>query len=245
MFSDHHVSGMIRGLLVSVRSPTEAEAALDGGADVIDVKEPLRGPLGRADDGVVADVAAAVAGRRPLSIAAGELVARRPLPSLDAARWVKLGVAGAGGAGAIRRGVRRPLAVLGADRLRLVAYADHAAAGSPPVEEVLRIAASEGLRWAMVDTFDKAGASLFDACSAGRLQRVIARANRAGMDVALAGRLDLGTLADAFRAGADVVGVRGAVCGGDRAGSVRSDAVRRARAEFVAAMGPVAGAGGG
>ena len=43
-------------LLVSVRSAAEAEAALLGGADVIDVKEPDRGPLGRADDAVIAAV---------------------------------------------------------------------------------------------------------------------------------------------------------------------------------------------
>ena len=34
------------GLLVSVRDGQEARAALDGGAAVIDVKEPLRGSLG-------------------------------------------------------------------------------------------------------------------------------------------------------------------------------------------------------
>ena len=49
-------------LLVSVRSAAEAEAALTGGASVIDVKEPTRGALGRADDGVIADVIGAVAG---------------------------------------------------------------------------------------------------------------------------------------------------------------------------------------
>ena len=38
-----------RDYLVSVRSPEEALAALEGGADLIDVKEPSRGPLGAAD----------------------------------------------------------------------------------------------------------------------------------------------------------------------------------------------------
>ena len=36
-------------LLVSVRSPVEAQAAVAGGAGIIDVKEPSRGSLGRAD----------------------------------------------------------------------------------------------------------------------------------------------------------------------------------------------------
>ena len=36
-------------LLVSVRSADEAEAAIAGGADVIDVKEPSHGPLGMSE----------------------------------------------------------------------------------------------------------------------------------------------------------------------------------------------------
>ena len=41
------------GLLVSVRSAAEALAALAGGADVIDVKEPNQGSLGAADDDTI------------------------------------------------------------------------------------------------------------------------------------------------------------------------------------------------
>src|SRR5690554_1200212 len=48
-------------LLVSVRSPEEAEAALVGGADLIDVKEPAAGSLGRAADAVIEAVIGCVA----------------------------------------------------------------------------------------------------------------------------------------------------------------------------------------
>src|SRR5262249_26387315 len=61
------------GLLVRVRSGTEGEAARHGGADLIDVKEPRRGPLGRAEREVIADVVRCVAGQRPVSAALGEL----------------------------------------------------------------------------------------------------------------------------------------------------------------------------
>ena len=63
-----------RGLLVSVRNAAEATEALAGGASIIDVKEPSRGPLGRADADVTAAIAEAVAGRAPLTVACGELV---------------------------------------------------------------------------------------------------------------------------------------------------------------------------
>jgi hypothetical protein len=61
------------GLLVSVRSPEEAELALAGGADIIDVKEPAQGALGRAADRTIGAVLDRVAGRRPVSAALGEL----------------------------------------------------------------------------------------------------------------------------------------------------------------------------
>src|SRR5437870_4410912 len=84
-------------LLVSVRSAAEAEAALAGGAHVIDVKEPLHGSLGRAGEGTIAEVIARVAGRRPVSAAMGELANSSeatpyPRPGLAFAKWGLFGM---------------------------------------------------------------------------------------------------------------------------------------------------------
>lgn len=63
-------------LLVSVRSAQEAEAALAGGCDILDVKEPSRGPLGMADRSVIAAVAQVAARHGALcSAACGEAAA--------------------------------------------------------------------------------------------------------------------------------------------------------------------------
>ena len=43
-------------LLVSVRDALEARVAMGAGVDLIDVKEPRRGSLGRASNSVVAAV---------------------------------------------------------------------------------------------------------------------------------------------------------------------------------------------
>ncbi|MBW8883984.1 MAG: hypothetical protein JF612_04235 [Planctomycetia bacterium] len=61
------------GLLVSVRSAAEAETALAGGADIIDVKEPRRGALGPADPIVWKEILAVIGRRVPVSAALGEL----------------------------------------------------------------------------------------------------------------------------------------------------------------------------
>ena len=43
-------------LLVSVRSEEEARAALAGGAEIIDAKEPSRGALGAVEIGVLREI---------------------------------------------------------------------------------------------------------------------------------------------------------------------------------------------
>src|SRR5690349_12551439 len=88
------------GLLVSVRSAVEALAAYAGGAAVIDMKEPARGPLGQADPAVWQAVRAAVPRAITLSVALGELVEWRGRDPIDPAwfdgiSYRKLGLAGA------------------------------------------------------------------------------------------------------------------------------------------------------
>jgi uncharacterized protein (UPF0264 family) len=101
-------------LLVSVRNAAETAAALAGGADLIDVKEPDRGSLGAADARQIAEVVRHVAGRVPVSVALGELtdVVGQPLPDLTGVTYAKLGLAGC----AIRSGIRQNS---GADRSRI------------------------------------------------------------------------------------------------------------------------------
>jgi uncharacterized protein (UPF0264 family) len=85
------------GLLVSVRNPAEAELALSGGANVIDIKEPSRGALGAADPEVWRDIQSVVGGRAIVSAALGELL-DGGLPQIAAEtrglRFAKIGLAG-------------------------------------------------------------------------------------------------------------------------------------------------------
>lgn len=66
-----------QGLLVSVRDAAEAAEATEGGATIIDVKEPRHGPLGPAEPEAIAAVARLVGTRRPWTMACGELGAER------------------------------------------------------------------------------------------------------------------------------------------------------------------------
>src|SRR6516162_4075910 len=85
------------GLLVSVRSAEEARAAVEGGATVVDVKEPDRGPLGRASGETWRAVLEMVPPSIPVSVALGELGEwQGGLGSLEGIAFRKLGLSGAG-----------------------------------------------------------------------------------------------------------------------------------------------------
>jgi uncharacterized protein (UPF0264 family) len=90
-------------LLVSVRSADEVEAALAGGADIIDAKEPANGSLGAVSPATLAKVASRIPAVQELSIALGDVrtvaevitsIDRLELPPRTAPTYLKLGFAG-------------------------------------------------------------------------------------------------------------------------------------------------------
>lgn len=101
-----------QGLLVSVRDTEEAEAALAGGAAIIDVKDPAAGSLGAASAAAVAAVAATVGQRAAWTVAAGELRDELACPG-TIQRWLAAIAAAAGPApGAMPAAVKVGLAGL-------------------------------------------------------------------------------------------------------------------------------------
>src|SRR5437764_164367 len=85
-------------LLVSVRGPVEACAALAGGADVIDAKDPACGALGAVSAERLAAIRRTVGAARPVSAALGDArdegtVAAAAAAAAGAA-FVKLGFGG-------------------------------------------------------------------------------------------------------------------------------------------------------
>lgn len=230
-------------LLVSVRDVEEAQVALDEGVDLIDLKEPNVGALGRVSDSLAAEVAALVVGRTPLSMALGELSdyfptdkALAPVRSLgDIPRGVgfaKVGLARCGP----RRHWARGWQLLarqfprGVERV-FVVYADVAEAESPPTERVIDEATRAEARAVLVDTFTKDGRGLFDFWDADALRRFTSKVRQRGMLAVVGGGLSLDTIPQASAAGADYVAVRGAACDGSRTGKIdaaRIRAIRRA-----------------
>jgi uncharacterized protein (UPF0264 family) len=224
-------------LLVSVRSAAEVEAALDGGADVIDVKEPGRGPLGQADASVLRDVLRSVAGRRLVSAALGELTPDARIPALPGLAYVKWGLAGWPPSAPWREVLRAKIdtsAQVAGPRVVVTAYADWQRAAAPPVEEVWRLAAERPGGVLLLDTFVKDPPvyrdwplTLLDWLPLRRLIELCAQARAAGLRVALAGSVGPEHVPALLEAGPDWIAVRGAVCAGGRQGVVNAGKVRR------------------
>ena len=227
-------------LLVSVASAAEAGAALTGGADIIDAKDPLGGALGAVSVEVLRDIHAAVAGARPVTAALGDATdearVERDARSFAGAgaALVKIGFAGV--ACPERVAALAAAAARGATTSRdgragvvVVAYADCDRARSLPPEAFVALAARAGADGLLLDTIDKAGPGLCSLVTQGALAAWAANVHAAGLFVALAGKLTGADFPFVRDAGADVVGVRGAACDGGRVGRVTGDRVRRLR----------------
>lgn len=225
------------GLLVSVRDAREAIAALEGGAQVIDVKEPRRGSLGAADNSTIEEVVAAVGGRAMVTAAAGELTElfgtpRAPMP--PGVSLLKIGLAGCREMADWRSRWLEVAANLwqGADAAGhtvAVAYADWRRAGAPSPVEVLRAAVEAGCPAVLVDTWDKSHGPLFDHWPADEVRTFCDTVRSHGMAIVLAGSLQGESLATAAGLAPDLIAVRTAACAVDRSGPVLAERVAEVR----------------
>jgi (5-formylfuran-3-yl)methyl phosphate synthase len=217
------------GLLISVRSADEAAAALAGGADLIDVKEPARGPLGAANLDVIRSVVQRVAGRAPVSAALGEWAEPgapdwRPVAELGVA-YLKWGLAGFDQARFDELLDRKSLFPPTAEMV-LVAYGDWQRAHSPSPQALADFAARGRFVAFLLDTWGKDGSTLLDWIPHSDVEALTRFLQSDDVSVALAGSLGLSEIEDLLPIRPSWFAVRGAVCsGGRREGAIDSHRV--------------------
>lgn len=242
-------------LLVSVRSAAEVNAALSGGAHIIDAKEPARGSLGPVSDQVLIEILAEVPARHAISVALGDwsnpeqlgsAIASLPLRPRSAPVYLKLGFAGVACIDEIERLLATAAAISSNTSasacIVAVAYADAERAGAPSPDSISEAAARAGAAGVLLDTYLKDGRSLPAWMSLPALARWVDRARDRGLMTALAGGLQLEDMELAHAAGAEIVGVRGAACEGGREGRVSAARVRALRTRLLRNSGSVQGA---
>uniref|UniRef100_A0A7C2V9F3 (5-formylfuran-3-yl)methyl phosphate synthase n=1 Tax=Ignisphaera aggregans TaxID=334771 RepID=A0A7C2V9F3_9CREN len=230
-------------LLVSIKTSEEVRDAIEGGADIIDVKDPSDGSLGLPDLDVVRDViriAKSVNGKE-LSIALGDL--GRASKSLKyiafsvgmlGVDYVKVGLAlkDTDEAQLIARSVDDVLRSFSSVKLVLVGYADYRYTGTVEPMKVIDIATRTSAKGVMIDTLKKNGQSTFDLIEPRYFSTFTNTARKLGLFTAIAGSIRLQHLSMCRSLGFDVVGVRGAVCNGGRSGRISRDLVKLFRREI-------------
>jgi (5-formylfuran-3-yl)methyl phosphate synthase len=229
-------------LLVSVKNAEEAMAALAGGADFIDAKDPAAGTLGAVSLNVLRGIHSTVAGLKPVSAALGDAIDERSIErdarayALAGASLVKIGFAGissrisvAALLDAAKRGAAGTAGVIA------VAYADADRAASPHPDLILEAATAARVEGLLLDTADKRGPGLRNLIAAATVRNWVASAHDVGLLVALAGRLSADDVEFVRDAGADVAGVRGAACDGGRTGRVVAERVKSLKSRYAVA----------
>jgi uncharacterized protein (UPF0264 family) len=226
-------------LMISVVSAAEARDAVEGGAEILDVKNPEEGSLGAQPPQIIREIRELCPSDVPVSAAIGDmpnLPGTAALAALGAAAcgadFIKVGLHGLRDESEalhflrrVRDAVRKyPVSVVAAG------YADFRRAGTLDPECLPRIAAAAQIQACLLDTAIKDGRPLFEFIDLQPLRDFAEAAHRAGMLFGLAGSLREQDLETARDLGADVVGVRSAVCrNSERGAPLEKDRVLKLR----------------
>ncbi|WP_442578802.1 (5-formylfuran-3-yl)methyl phosphate synthase [Mesorhizobium sp. ASY16-5R] len=212
-------------MLASVTGVAEAEIAISGGADIIDLKDPKAGALGAVATDVIRETVSAVGMRAETSAVCGDLpmhpyTIRTKAEEIAATGvgYVKVGFFPSDEAAACSRTLA-PLA----RRTKLVAvlFADR-----KPDFNLLPVFAQSGFHAAMVDTADKANGRLLDHMPPERMPAFVAKVRELGMKVGLAGSLEAPDIPRLLPFSPDFLGFRGALCGqSGRSAAIDAEAV--------------------
>ena len=210
-------------LLISVTDSVEAIDAACAGAEIIDVKDPGAGSLGEAPADRVSAVRHVTPVHLPVSAALGDgpfdpyAVTRAALTLSECgAQYVKVGLRDMTRSHALTtlRAVREGLPPRTA--LIAVGFADADRARCPHPAVLPPLTAEAGADGCLVDTAIKDGRGLLDWLDQSALGTFVADCRAYRLLCGVAGSLAAADLPRVLSVQADIVGIRGAACAGDR-----------------------------
>ena len=195
-------------LLISPINREEALESIEGGADIVDVKNPKEGSLGANFPWVIKEIRELTPEDKLISATLGDVPYKPGTVSLAAmgahvsgADYIKVGLYGTKDhdeAVEVMENVVKTVKDVSEDTIIVAAgYADAHRVGA--------------------DTAVKDGHTLFDYLDLDKLKKFVEEAHGYGLLTALAGSVKKDQLKPLHDIGCDVVGIRGAACvGGDR-----------------------------
>lgn len=234
-------------LLASVGGAEEAEVALARGADIIDLKDAARGPLGALDPDAVRAIVTRIAGRRPVSAVTGNLpmepdaIAAAVAAMAEAGvQYVKVGLLPEPGR---EDCIRRLSALARNTKIVGVMFADLDPGMDAHLDAnltLLRRMGEAGFAGAMLDTARKGSGRLLDRMDITSLASFIGTCRAQGLLAGLAGSLEAPDIPRLLPLAPDYLGFRGALCaGGDRTARIDPAAFQMVRDLIPPASGMV------
>ena len=231
-------------LLVSPINLEEARSAMNGGADIIDVKNPKEGSLGANFPWVIKSVADAVNSKVPISATIGDFNYKPGTASLAAlgaavsgADFIKVGLFDIQtNEQALEMAQRVVKSVKNYDSSKKVVisgYADYKRINSIPVSVLPPICEEAGADVVMMDTGVKDGRSTFEFMTNEELSDFTAAAREHGLLSAIAGSINFDDIDALNQIDPDIIGIRGCVCGGDRNSVIQQKLVEDLKAMLV------------
>ena len=210
-------------LLISPINEKEALEAITGGADIIDVKNPIEGALGANYPWVIKNIKLLTPRPIEVSCTIGDVPNLPGTVSLAALGAASLGVdyikVGLFGVKTVEEAIflleQAKKAVKDFNPLiKIVAtgYADAKKVGTLDPSLIPEIAYQSKIDIAMLDTATKDGTNLFSHQNDKQLKTFVDSSHSYGLQVALAGALRKQDLRSVYALGADIVGLRGAAC---------------------------------
>ena len=231
-------------LLVSPINIEEAKAASNGGADIIDVKNPKEGSLGANFPWVIRAVKEAVNSKNPISATIGDMNYKPGTASLAAlgaavsgAEYVKVGlydIQTREQAVDMAKHVVKSVKDYDPNKKVVISgYSDYKRINSIPVGELPSVCAECGADVVMMDTGIKDGRSTFEFMTHGELSRFVESAHKLGLLTAIAGSINFTDIDPLNMIAPDIIGIRGCVCGGDRNSSIQQELVEALKARLI------------
>jgi uncharacterized protein (UPF0264 family) len=201
----------------------EALEAIAGGADILDVKNPLEGALGASFPWVIRRIRELTPRRLEVSCTLGEVgffAGSVSLAAFGAASlgvdYIKVGIYGIKTAEdavyLLQNVVRAAKECNPKIKVAVAGYADAEKIGSINPLLIPEIAQKAQADVAMLDTSVKDGKTLFDNLTVEQIKNFVDSAHDYGLKAALAGSLRKQDLPMVYTLGADIAGLRGAAC---------------------------------
>lgn len=225
-------------VLISPINTEEAVAASNGGADIVDVKNPKEGSLGANFPWMISQVKEAINSKQPISATIGDFNFKPGTASLAAlgaavagAEYVKVGLYDVQTEEqALEMLTNITKAVKDYDPSKKVVasgYSDYERINSISPMLLPAIGAEAGVDVVMVDTGIKDGRSTFEFMPEEVLTEFTSAIREHGLQSAIAGTLKFEDMPMIKRIKPDIIGVRGMVCGGDRTSCIKAELVAK------------------